>query len=857
MTTNAENDKVIDKKKQKKKRTFWGVIKYFIYTLIILALIMVSTGLFIFYTTMSSIGDVDVQVIKNAMSEASVVYDASGNKIGEFKSSNSRIVANYEDIPDSFKKALLAIEDVDFYKHNGFSVKRLFGAVIANIKAGYTAQGGSTLTQQLAKGIFLTNEKTLDRKVKELCYSILLEKKLSKNEILHAYANTMYLGKGSYGVASAAKNYFDKSLDELTLAESALLAGITKHPTKYDAYKALDISIEDDFSEIEPVLLDLPKTVTEEDLSIYKKLLEHKRITESQYKSLEKGKRSVYKAVFNEKSKNRQRIVLRRMLEEEFITKEEYDKALAEKIKIKIPQEEEQQLSSYFVDYVKQEVVDSLMADNYTKEEALNLIYNRGLKIYTTLDMNMQKKTEKEFADGSNFPYTKYDKNGIAQPQGAMVIIDHKTGEIKSMVGGRGINGNSLYNRAIKPRQPGSTIKPIAVYLPALARTNIYPSTIVKDEPLYLNGSDKPYPNNYQKKYRGTITLTEAVKHSSNVIAAKTLLSLADKPADAYKISIEFLEKLGISTLVKKEDSPSHNDENLPLALGGLTKGISPLEMAASYATIANDGVYIKPKSVIKVLDSSDNVLYEAKAEKTQVFSKQVAQRMTQMLEEVVKSGTAMRASLPNGIASAGKTGTTSDSKDVWFVGYSPYYVAATWIGCDIPTELGVGSSSAVRLWDVVMKSIHSNLPSKQFYDKSKYVEVSICSETLKLATKKCKLLGHEIEVTYEKGDQPTQECTKHEYTEYDAWLDKKKKEESETSKKDESSSESSSSTSSSSNSSNSSSGSSSNSGSGSSSGSSSSSGSGSSSGSSSNSGSESSSGSSSSSSNGTSGDDE
>ena len=782
MSTNTDKTTEVKKNKVRFKKT----VKYILYTLIVLLLVGVSTGLFIMYTVMKDVGEIDLNIIKNSMSQASVVYDSNGNQIGKFESPSSRIVVDFEDIPDNVKKALLAIEDTEFYSHNGFNLKRTISALLYNLKVGYSAQGGSTLTQQLAKGVYLSSEKTLDRKIKELCYSLMLEQQLSKDEILEAYLNTMYLGKGSYGVASAAKNYFNKDVKDLTLAESALLAGITKYPTKYDAYKALEISVDDDFEKIELVFYDLPRNVSDKDLEVYSKLLEFGKITKAQFDSLKNGKRTVFKAVFNEKSKERQEVVLGRMLEVGYITQEEYDKAIAEKIIIDVPEEKDDTMSSYFVDYVKSEVIAELMNQNYTKDEAINLLYNGGLKIYSTLDFDTQKKTEDQFANNDNFPYTKYDASGIPQPQGAMVIIDYRTGNIKAMVGGRGITGSNLYNRAINPRQPGSSIKPIAVYLPALMRTNIYPNSMVKDEPMYYNGSDKPYPNNYQKKYRGKVTLEEAVKWSSNVVAAKTLLSLAEKPSDAYKVSIDFMKELGITTLVTKEQSPSHHDENLPLALGGLSKGISPLEMTAAYGALANDGVYIAPTSVKKVIDSEGNLISETKITKKRVFSQQVAQRMTRMLQSVVKSGTATPAQLTSGTDSAGKTGTTSDSKDIWFVGYTPYYVAATWIGSDAPKDLGTGSTTAVRLWDAVMESIHKKLPVKSFYSKNDMIERSICEDTGLLANKKDKLLNKDIKVEFIKGTEPTKYCNEHEYTEYDAWLEKKKKEEEEAKKKEE-----------------------------------------------------------------------
>lgn len=787
---NNENDiKTSKKTKASKKQRMAKFLKYTLYTFIVLALTGVSLVAFIMYSTYKEIGEVNLDAINKAISRPSVMYDSNGKVVDEFKSSDGRIMAKFEDVPQDLKDAIMAIEDTEFYKHNGFNFKRTLGALMHNLKVGYSAQGGSTLTQQLVKGVFLTNEKTIERKIKELCYSLEIEKKLTKNQIFEAYLNTIYLGKGNYGVASAARNYFNKDLKDLTLAECALLGGITKFPTRYDAYKAVDISLDDDLENIELVFYELAKDVSESDQEVYDKLLELGRIDNAVYTALSSGKKTLYKAVFNQESKKRQEVVLKRMLDVGYITEEEYKEAKAEKIRIDIPEPKNTEVSSYFKDYVKEEVVDILVAQDYTREEALDILYRGGLQIHTTLDLDMQKIAEKKFNDYENFPSSKKDSKGIPQPQGAMVIMDYRTGGVKVMIGGRGVQGSGLYNRAINPRQPGSTIKPLAAYLPALINKNVYPSTIVDDSPMVYKG-DK-YPNNYMKKYRGDITMKEAVMWSSNVVASRTLLSLDKDEKKAFRQSIDFMRELGITTLVDREQSPSHHDEHLPLVLGGLTNGISPLEIANAYGTIANEGVYVKANVINKIVDSSGKSIFENKIEKKNVFSPQVAFQMTDMLEAVVEQGTGTPAKSTNGIAVAGKTGTTSDNKDGWFVGYTPYYVASVWLGSDMPEEIPNISRYAVRLWGNVMNTIQEKYSAKKFFDNKEIVEVSICSETGLLSNKKDKKLGKDITVKMFKEDVPTKSCTKHEYTAYDSWYDnmleeKKKQEEEE---KEESSS--------------------------------------------------------------------
>ncbi|EPZ59429.1 transglycosylase family protein [[Clostridium] sordellii ATCC 9714] len=332
--------------------------------------------------------------------------------------------------------------------------------------------------------MYLTNEKTYKRKIKELYYALKLEKELSKDEILLAYLNTLSLGQGTRGVKAAAAKYFDKDVSQLDLAECALLAGITKYPSKYSAYKTSKLNLNDDLDNAQILIYSQDYVPTDDDLEMYRILHENGKVDDLTYDALRKGRKVIYQAKFNEESKKRQEVVLSRMLELGYITKSQYDEAIKEEIKIKLGDKAENENSSYFNSLVKKDVMQALVKEGYTKDEAEDMLYNGGLRIYSTIDSATQDIVEKEYEDDSNFPGTYTDGHGNLQPQSAMVIMDNNNGQIKAMIGGRGIGGESLYNRATNPRQPGSSIKPLAVYLPLMERVGMTPQSNLPDQPI-------------------------------------------------------------------------------------------------------------------------------------------------------------------------------------------------------------------------------------------------------------------------------------------------------------------------------------------------------------------------------------
>lgn len=659
----------------------------------------------------------DVDPKNMIFSENSIIYDSNKKITEKIQGVESRdVVKNLNDIPDNMKNAVLAIEDHTFYEHHGINLKRTMGALVQNFKLGYKAQGASTITQQLAKNLYLTNEKTYKRKIKELYYALKLEKSLTKDEILLAYLNTMSLGQGTRGVKAAATKYFDKDVSELNLAECALLAGTTKYPSKYAAYKTSQLTLNDDLENAQIILYAQDYVPTDDDITMYKKLLEYGKIDNLTYDALRKGRKVVYKAEFNEESKKRQEVVLSRMLELGYITKSEYDEAIKQDIKIKLGDDVENKNSSYFNTLVKKDVKEALIKEGYTEDEAEDMLYNGGLRIYSTIDSNMQDIVEKEYNNDSNFPGTYTDEKGNLQPQSAMVIMDNNNGQIKAMIGGRGIGGDSLYNRAINPRQPGSAIKPLAVYLPLMERVGLTPQSLMNDTPLKkVNGKD--WPKNAGGSYHGKVGMSEALKHSYNAAVVQGAAMLGKNEEESMKIVQKALKDVGITT--------AEEAKHYSATLGGMATGISPLEMTAAYATIANGGVYVEPITFTKIELADGSLLLENKPEKKRVYSQNTAYYMTKMLEGAVNGGTGKAARLSN-MAVAGKTGTTNDNRDAWFCGFTPYYTASVWIGNDRAKSLATGSKIAAALWQDIMSPIHSDLDNRKFDKTGPFADADV-----------------------------------------------------------------------------------------------------------------------------------
>ncbi len=615
----------------------------------------------------------------------------------------NRIWASYDRIPQYMKDAVVSIEDERFYSHKGFDVKRILGAAFTTLRQGEYGYGASTITQQLVKNLTGDDEVSIKRKIQEIYRAYKIEKELSKERILELYLNTIYLSQQCNGVQAAANVYFGKDVSELSLAECASLAGITQFPSRYD-----------------PI-------------------------------------------VNPQNNKEKQELVLAKMLELGKISQEEHDAACAENLVFsqKNDSEDIYLSNSYFVDAVIEDVLTDLQTEKgYARQVALKMLYSGGLKIYATVDINVQKAMEETYVNRANFPKVA----GDVQPESAMVVIDAQNGNIVGLVGGCGEKTASrTLNRATQTlRQPGSTIKPIAVYAPALEYGHITPSSTVVDGPITIDGWS---PKNAGGKFSGMVTVSEAVARSLNTTAVRVLDKIS------LDTSFDFMQhNLGITSLVENEtrDGKVYTDKGYaPLSLGGLTDGISVKEMCAAYVPFVSKGIYTKPSTYSKVLDHSGNVILERRTEDTiQVaMSEQTAYQMTQLLQGVVQYGTGTAARLSE-MPAAGKTGTTTNDHDRWFIGYTPYYVGAVWFGYDQPKSMSqIGYNPAVSTWKKIMTQIHKDKKYKTFDMPTNLSPTAICTVSGKLATENCykDIRGSKVMYEYYKhADAPTESCTMH-----------------------------------------------------------------------------------------------
>lgn len=561
---------------------------------------------------------------------SSQVFDSQGKLITTLHSDQNRLPIDINKVPKNLQNAFIAAEDNRFYDHIGVDPIGILRAVVTNLTNRGIAQGGSTITQQLAKNAFLSQDQTLKRKIQEAILALELERKYSKKEILEMYMNQIYFGRGAYGIQTAAHTYFGKDVGDLTLAECAMIAGLPKSPNYYSS--------------------------------------------------------SVNEATA------RKNVVVGQMEKYGYITPSQAEEA--KKASLDIKQKSTSNTTdetAYFIDYVTQEIAQKYGDD---------ALYKDGLKIYTTLDTDKQHAAVQAMR---HLPETHTDDQGLTQPQGAIISIDPKTGHILAMVGGR---GQDSFNRAsMAVRQPGSAFKPF-VYMTAMEH-DMTPDTIMEDKKVEYGGWS---PHNADNSYQGRMPLWKALALSVNTVAVQ----LADKVGPSNVIANA--KKLGITTLVE-DGSP--NDDNLAsAALGGLTKGVTPLEMAAAYGAFANKGVYIKPTAIVKILDRNGNVLEDnsSDVQKTQVISEKTAYEMTSMLEGVITRGTGTAASI--GRPAAGKTGTTDDNHDAWFIGYTPDIVTAVWVGDDTGSQsLGeiYGGTVPAQIWHDYMASAVSGTSADDF----------------------------------------------------------------------------------------------------------------------------------------------
>lgn len=720
-----------------------GMIKFSsflkVLLLIILAMIIIvgSTLATIVLGIFKSAPVINPSEYRTILGETSKIYANNDELVQNLVDDEFSEFVPINQMPDYLKNAIVAIEDERFYNHNAVDFRRVAGAIVYNLKTKSMGQGASTITMQLAKNLYTSSKKSFARKITDVYYAYQLEQELNKTQILEAYLNSVGFSKGTVGVGAAAKTFFNKNVSELSLAESALLAGVTNLPEKYTPYNTANISLDDNFDNIQVVLL--PKQSDEENsediINISEKLLEHGKIDNYELIQIKNNLIVPTKAIFNEDSKIRQKKVLTKMLEQGYISQDEYNSAINEQIVINIGRRNIGGISSFYTDVVQKEAKDILMDLGYSKEQAQNKLFNGGLKIYTAMDLEIQKHLEKTVANSKFYAGSFEDKNGTIQPQVASVIIDQKTHEVKALVGGRDVSGGQILNRAIIPRQPGSSIKPISVYLTAF-NNGATAGDVYLDSPLpnkYFGTASKI--RNVGNYYRGWTTIRHLLRYSSNVGTVQVARDISvDKDAKintrstysksydddkSFTTVMNTLKDVGVTSVVTPEENPTWNDMNFSaLALGGMTHGISPLEMAGAFTTLANEGKYATPHLVTEIVSNTGEVIYKYKADEKEITSKQNAYILTDLLKDVVRYGTGRNANFA-GMQVAGKTGTSTgtrnERKDVWFVGYTPKYTCSVWIGNDKNQALSFGSDRAALIWKEIMRPIHNDSDESEF----------------------------------------------------------------------------------------------------------------------------------------------
>ncbi len=635
--------------------TITHILRVTLKVLVTLLLIFITTGLlftciFAYYVKTNLSDDLDISLEDMTLNLASTIYytDASGNNVAlaSLHGNENRVWVDYQNIPAYMSKATVAIEDKRFYEHNGVDWYRTTGAFVNMFLSMKNDFGGSTITQQLIKNLTKEDDITVQRKILEIFRALKLEKMYTKDQIMEWYLNVSFFGENCNGVGTAAKTYFDKDVWDLDLAECACIIGITNNPSKYDPY------------------------------------------------------------ISRSNNKERQELILKEMYEQGSINYDQYTQAVSEELVFKRGENEEyaQTINSYYVDAVIEDVLKDLMEEKgINKDTAENLLYNGGLQIYTCLDMNAQNIVDSIYQDASNFPTVKSPSGQSLQS--AVVLLDPYTGEVKALSGGIGQKkGNLVFNRAVDAlRPPGSAIKPIAVYGPAIDQGLISPSTLVDDNPdLHLNGTSW-YPRNAGGGNAGVITIQQALTSSINTVSAQILDKLTPS------VSYDYLkDRLGVVSLVDSDR------DYAPLALGQLTNGITVREMAQAYDAFANDGVFTYARTYTQITDSDGNLVLDNPAETDVAFKANTAWTVTYMLNIAATYGTGSESyfgTMPH----AGKTGSSSDYCDRWFVGFTPYYVAAVWTGYDTPARMYVTGNPAAQIWKKIMQPLHEGLEYKAF----------------------------------------------------------------------------------------------------------------------------------------------
>lgn len=788
---------------------------------------------------------VNPENIKYEMSENSTIVDKDGNEIDSIKTNENRDIVEIDKVPDNLKNAFVAVEDRRFYKHGGIDPVSIVGSAFENLKSGSIVRGGSTLTQQLARNTYLSNDQTYERKIKEIYIALEIEKSLSKDEILEAYMNRVFLGQNVYGVQAAAQTYFSKDVSKLTLAECAAIAGIVQSPTEFALFK----------------------TVPTSEVTNQKVFGEF---------SIDGQK---YSAVYNEKPFERQKDVLLKMKEENYISDKEYKEALNENVAkhIKPPKDKKPLMASYFNTLLEKQVVEKL-EDIYdiSEKQAYNKLYYGGLKITTTIDTDIQSQVEeiydnfseyimgntqgwytaplldlrydnysniineegkilyfsksnllnddndltlrndeayfdennnfiinssklsldqtniilknfytlddqnsnlrthktgfiqlssndnvKKANDGSiiitesylkkhkdfvianesgtyslNKSYYDIDLEGVIQPQSATVVMDHKNGEIKAVVGGRNQQGLKILNRAIdQPRQPSSTMKPLATYTPAIDKGYSL-ATGIDDVPFMRKENGEIWPENVYKSYKGIVSLRDSIVFSVNTNAVRTLKDVGIDNSKKYLKKFGLIKDDGNDNFVTKEENPKNNDENLAaMGIGAMTNGMTLVDMTAAYAALANGGEYIEPLSFSKIEDNKGKVIFDKKdKKKNKVTSPQTAYQITSALKSTAEF---YQTTSPIGIDYGTKTGTSENNVDFWSIGYSPYYTVGVWMGSDDQNiyQNDYSTTRAEVIWKNINDKILDGFEQAKFEEPDGIIHAKVDTISGKLPT--------------------------------------------------------------------------------------------------------------------------
>ncbi|BCJ88100.1 PBP1A family penicillin-binding protein [Effusibacillus dendaii] len=653
----------------------------------------------------------------NSLSATTNVYDRNDQLLGSMQSDGEReLIKSLDEVSPYVVQAFVAAEDADFYKHFGIDPISVLRAAYQNFIGGGIVSGGSTITQQTVKNVmFPAQEQTIKRKVQEMYLSVQLERAMSKNEILVHYLNWIYFGKSGYaniyGIKAASKAFFNKDPRDLNLAQAAILAALPNNPGKYNPYTGLKHAI------------------------------------------------------------TYQNYVLNEMMKAGYITQEDYQKARSFDIEASIvkPKVTATGYNNYpfVISEVERRAAEKLMSvgryDNL--DDARQALFKGGYKVYTTIDRNFQDAVDQVLADDKNFygqpiSYRSSDNREIkdALQQAGATLLDNQTGGVLAIGGGRDYKKNQN-NHTTLPRQPGSTMKPLSVYGPAVEKKLLSPGSVLDDTPMALANPNaaggKYFPMNYDNKFHGLMTAREALKRSYNIPAIKTTELVT--PA----VGLDYVKKMGVTTLQK-------SDENLVSGIGGLTYGMSVEEATGAYSTFANGGVYKKSHLITRIVDRTGYEVYRYKPTAEKVFSPDTAYILTDMMKDVVKSGTAagVGAHFP-GRQIAGKTGTTDGTTDSWFVGYTPAVTLGIWVGYDIPypmadlSAIDASGSRPLKIWDDIMDKVYPKLPAEPSFPPmpETIARAEVCTKSGKIPTDLCRALGTVTTDLFVKGTEPKELC--------------------------------------------------------------------------------------------------